>query len=276
MQRRPNFLLACALVISLVPAPGCNATTPVSRQVSAGNAANQKNGFGERELAANASLAVKPNNVVFLSLEPPGGGASGADTGAGGLDLVPIEVDRAATYSVRAGIGQAHAVRLLDNAGNVLLSVPGGGEASRDLTPGRYALELRSGTAPGQPEEPVFLQLGGTAGLTTRQTSAVQGKVSWLLNTNNCGGCDLTQADLTNASLSQANLQDATLYNATFTGADLSSANLSYTDSRRAQFGKANLTKTNFSYANMMGAYLSGATQTGTNFTGVSLTNVIF
>src|SRR4029078_7197061 len=128
------------------------------------------------------------------------------------VDLIPIQLDRAGSYSLHAGIDAAHTVRLLDSAGNLVASVTGAGDVAPTLAAGRYLLELRSGAAPGRKPEPIFFQMGSATGLATNQTTAVQGKTSWLLNTKNCAGCDLTQADVSGADLSGADLQDATFY----------------------------------------------------------------
>jgi len=69
--------------------------------------------------------------------------------------------------------------------------------------------------------------------------------------TNNCPGCDLSNANLANLDMYGANL----------TGANLSGANL--TD---ASFNDANLTDAN----------LKGANLKGTNFAGAKLSNTIW
>lgn len=77
--------------------------------------------------------------------------------------------------------------------------------------------------------------------------------VRQLLRTNNCPGCDLSEADLRELDLSGANLSNANLSN--------------------AKLNQSNLTRSNLSQATLQGADLSGVNFNGANLSQASLEN---
>jgi uncharacterized protein YjbI with pentapeptide repeats len=87
--------------------------------------------------------------------------------------------------------------------------------------------------------------------------------LSKLKSTNNCRGCDLTDANLTNASLMSADL----------TGADLSGANMSNAYLYLANLTNAKLEGANLTNAHLYGARLKGAKVSGANFSGTTWIN---
>ena len=98
-------------------------------------------------------------------------------------------------------------------------------------------------------------------GLSVNRTYAFNpDQLKQLLTTNQCPGCDLSNAGLSGANLFKANLAGANL-----TGAYLSDANLA----------GANLTKANLTGAFLNDAYLAHADLTGANLTGAKLFSAI-
>jgi uncharacterized protein YjbI with pentapeptide repeats len=120
--------------------------------------------------------------------------------------------------------------------------------------------------------------------------------VKRLLATNECNGCDLSNANLENANLAgasleganltQANLKNANLQqaklNSTYmlganleganlTQAELEGANLTLAALNKSILSNANLQEVNFQKANLANANLSHANLNGTNFTSANL-----
>ena len=82
--------------------------------------------------------------------------------------------------------------------------------------------------------------------------SQLEINVAQLLTTNECEGCDLSDADLSNSNLRSAKLKYA----------NLSDANLAHSDLYRADLYFANLQNANLQNAYMKDADLRGATWT--------------
>lgn len=104
-------------------------------------------------------------------------------------------------------------------------------------------------------------------------------QVQMLTKTNQCLGCDLSNADLKNLNLFGANLVGADLTGADLSGANLGSANL--TDANlsgatlnRTYFYLATLENANLSRADLTNAYLRDALLLGTNMSGATLKGV--
>ena len=83
-------------------------------------------------------------------------------------------------------------------------------------------------------------------------------QVRQLLQTNNCEGCDLSNATLSGLNLSDANLRGANLEGANLSGTTLSRANL-----QQASLKDATITNAEFTGASLTDATLAGAKNVG-------------
>jgi uncharacterized protein YjbI with pentapeptide repeats len=84
-----------------------------------------------------------------------------------------------------------------------------------------------------------------------------------LKSTNNCRGCDLSNANLTNASLMSADL----------TGSNLSGANLTNAYLYLANLTNANIENANLTNAHLYGAVFKGVKKAGADLSGATWTN---
>ena len=131
-----------------------------------------------------------------------------------------------------------------------------------------------------------LLLLGCNSGDTISSSSddeetQLEINVARLLDTKECGRCNLRDAELaneildfaelSNANLSNANLRRADLHQADFYDADLSNANLSNTKMKEANLGKANLAGADLSDSIVTGAYFFSADLTDAIWTDGSI-----
>jgi uncharacterized protein YjbI with pentapeptide repeats len=93
--------------------------------------------------------------------------------------------------------------------------------------------------------------------------------------TNECVGCDLSDAQLWDEDLTASDLTDAILEYSDLTDANLNKADLSGANLKRAILFRTNLSEANLTGANLTGADLTKANLTGTNLTGANLTDIL-
>lgn len=101
--------------------------------------------FHERLFASDPTLRVRPTDTVVLRLE--GGALPHADTGAAGVDLVPLhfEAPVSHTFCVGAGDGQPERVDVVGPDGTELGTVGPGECRTYELGAGDHALRIASG-----------------------------------------------------------------------------------------------------------------------------------
>ena len=104
---------------------------------------------------------------------------------------------------------------------------------------------------------------GTTSSAVEDEEPTVEANVKQLLKTNECEGCDLSDANLIGADLRLAKLKDA----------DLSGANLNRADLRRADLYAADLSNANLQSANMQNADLKHAIMRDADLRDADLTD---
>lgn len=170
--RRPlpgALALAGLLGLAAVLAAGCGGNEGSLAQDHSATRPSFRINFDEEEFAADPELHANPDDIVTVRLEDPAGAYTNSlDTGAEpGVDVIPYRyfetMEREYCWEIDPGAeppsgGAASYMRLLDDAGDVVLRVEQDGECVRETIPaGTYTAEFHHGASANGDRDVLFI-----------------------------------------------------------------------------------------------------------------------